>query len=52
LLFHCGLKAREVVQHCGNEFSDVREVYRLGRNIMERLMRNADQLRWRLTSDE
>ena len=52
LLFHCGLKAREVVQRCRNEFSDVREVYRLRRNIMERLMRNADQLRWRLSSDE
>lgn len=51
LLFHCGLKAREIVQRCPDEFSDVREVYRLRRNLMERLMRNADQIRWRL-SDE
>jgi len=48
LLFHCGLKAREVVQFCGQEFSDVNEVYRLRRNIIERLMRNKDQIRWRL----
>jgi DNA-directed RNA polymerase specialized sigma24 family protein len=51
LLFHCGLKAREVVQRCADEFSDVREVYRLRRNIMERLTRNADQLRWRLSAE-
>jgi DNA-directed RNA polymerase specialized sigma24 family protein len=52
LLFHCGLKAREVVQFCGQEFSDVNEVYRLRRNIIERLMRNKDQIRWRLGSEE
>jgi DNA-directed RNA polymerase specialized sigma24 family protein len=52
LLFHCGLKAREVVQFCGQEFSDVNEVYRLRRNIIEKLMRNRDQIRWRLSVDE
>ena len=52
LLFHCGLKAREVVQFCGQEFSDVSEVYRLRRNIIERLIRNRDQIRWRLSDDE
>ena len=48
LLFHCGLKPREVVRFCPQEFSDVQEVYRLRRNILERLMRNADQIRWKL----
>lgn len=48
LLFHCGLKPREVVRFCPREFSDVQEVYRLRRNIMERLVRNADQIRWKL----
>jgi hypothetical protein len=49
LLFLCGLKAREIVRFCSQEWSDVREIYRLRRSIMERLLRNADQLRWRLS---
>ncbi len=49
LLFHCGLKAREIVRFCSQEFSDVREIYRIRRGIMERLLRNADQLRWQLS---
>jgi DNA-directed RNA polymerase specialized sigma24 family protein len=48
LLFHCHLKPRQVVQFCQNEFSDVGEIYRLRRNIFERLLRNADHIRWRL----
>jgi hypothetical protein len=51
LLFHCGLKPREIVQFCQDEFSDVREVHRLRRNVVERLLRQADTIRWRL-SDE
>jgi hypothetical protein len=49
LLFHCGLKPREIVRFCPQEWSDVQEIYRLRRNIMERLLRNADCLRWRLS---
>jgi hypothetical protein len=49
LLFHCGLKAREIVQFLPQEWSDVHEIYRLRRSITERLLRNADQLRWRLS---
>ena len=48
LLFHCGLKPREIVRFCPQEFSDIQEIYRMRRSIMERLLRNADQLRWRL----
>jgi hypothetical protein len=48
LLFHCGLKPREIMRFCPQEWSDIREIYRLRRNIMERLLHNADQLRWRL----
>jgi len=51
LLFHCGLKPREIVQFCNSEFPDVREIHRLRRNIVERLLRQADTIRWRL-SDE
>jgi hypothetical protein len=49
LLFHCGLKPREIMHFCPQEWSDVREIYRLRRNIIERLLHNADQLRWRLS---
>lgn len=46
LLYHCGLKPREIVHFCPQEWSDVQEIYRLRRNIMERVLRNADRLRW------
>ena len=49
LLFHCGLKPREIIRFCPQEWSDVQEIYRLRRTIMERLLRNADHLRWRLS---
>jgi hypothetical protein len=48
LLFHCNLKPREIMRFCPNEFSGEGEIYRLKRNIMERLMRNSDKIRWRL----
>jgi hypothetical protein len=48
LLFHCGLKPREIMRYCPRQFSDIREIYRLRRCILERFLRNADQLRWRL----
>jgi hypothetical protein len=48
LFFHCGLKPREIVRFCPQEFRDIHEIYRLRRRMMERLLRNADQLRWRL----
>jgi DNA-directed RNA polymerase specialized sigma24 family protein len=52
LLFHCGLKPREIIQFCSQEFSDIHEIYRLRRNIVERLVRNADCIRWRLNDAE
>ena len=48
LLYHCNLKPREIVRFCPQEWSDVQEIYRLRRNILQRVLRNADQLRWRL----
>jgi len=48
-LFYCGLKPREIIRFCPQEFSDIQEIYRLRRNLMERLLRNADYLRWRLS---
>ena len=51
LLYYCGLKPREIVIRCPEEFDDIKEVYRLNHNIVERLRRNRDRLR-RLLSDE
>lgn len=51
LLYHCGLKPREILLRCPGEFHDVQEIYRLTRNILERLTRNKARL-WRLMSDE
>ncbi len=48
LLYHCGLKPREIVRFCPQEWNDVQDIYRLRGNIMERLLCNADPWRWRL----
>jgi hypothetical protein len=52
LLFHCGLKPREIVQHFPQEFNDVQEIYRLHRQIIDRLQRNRDRLRWLLGDEQ
>ncbi len=44
LLYHCGLGPREIVRFCPQEWNDVQEIYRLRRTILERLLRNANQL--------
>jgi len=51
LLYHCGLKPREIVQFCPQEWSDVQEIYRLRHNILDRLMHNADYLQGRLSHE-
>jgi DNA-directed RNA polymerase specialized sigma24 family protein len=51
LLFHCGLKPREIIQHCPQEFSSVQEIYRLHRNIIDRLQRKREQIRWLLSEE-
>ncbi|HYB02792.1 MAG TPA: hypothetical protein VED37_21370 [Ktedonobacteraceae bacterium] len=52
LLYVNGLKAREIVRLLPHEFNDIQEVYRLTRNITERLIRHRDTIRWRLRDDE
>jgi hypothetical protein len=49
LLFHCGLRPREIVQFCSREWSSVQEISALRRTIMERVLRHVDILRWRLS---
>jgi hypothetical protein len=43
LLFHCGLSPQEIVRFCPQEWSDVQEIYRIRRTIMERFLLKADQ---------
>lgn len=52
LLFHCGLGPREIVRFCPEEFCSVEDIYRLRRNIVERLLRHADTIRWQLDPRE
>jgi hypothetical protein len=44
LLFHCGLRPREIVRCCQGEWNDVQEISRLRHTIVERLLRNVKQL--------
>jgi hypothetical protein len=48
LHFHCNLKPREIIRFCPGEFQNEEEIYRLKRNIMERIMRNTAKIRWKL----
>jgi DNA-directed RNA polymerase specialized sigma24 family protein len=50
LLFHCGLKPNEIVRYCPQEFGNVRDIYHLRGNIMERLLRNANYTHYRLAA--
>ncbi len=45
LLYHCGLKPREIVRFLPQEWSDLQEIYRLRRNILGQVLRNEDHLR-------
>lgn len=48
LLYYCGLKPREIMLRCPGEFTGVKEIYRLNKNVIERLRRNRERLRWHL----
>ena len=48
LLFHCNLKPREIMRYCPGAFRDETEIYRMKRNILDRILRNREKLRWRL----
>jgi DNA-directed RNA polymerase specialized sigma24 family protein len=51
LLYCCGLKPREIVIRCSQEFADVKEIYRLISNIVERLRRHSERVCYLLGSD-
>lgn len=44
LLYHCGLKPREIVRCCPQEWRDIQEISYLRRIILERLLRHVNQL--------
>jgi hypothetical protein len=44
LLYHCGLKAKEIMLRCPGEFANEHEIYRLRRNGLDRLKRNSNKL--------
>ena len=52
LLYGCGLKPREIVRRCPQEFADVKEIYRLNANILDRLRRSRERLSYLLGSDQ
>ncbi len=52
LLYQCNLKPREIVRLRPQEFPDVTEIHRMKRNIVDRLARSADLVRWRLSGKE
>jgi DNA-directed RNA polymerase specialized sigma24 family protein len=52
LLYYCGFKPREVVARFPAYFRDVKEIYRLNHNIIERLRRQRDRLGWLLGNQE
>ncbi len=52
LVFQCNLKPREIIRRCPQEFSEVQEIYRLVRNIMERLLRDSDRIRRKLNGPD
>ena len=51
LLYGCGLKPREVVSRCPHEFNDIKEIYRLNTNIIDRLRRNRSRLHYLLEGE-
>lgn len=48
LFFHCNLKPRDIMRYAPGTFRSEAEIYSLKRNILERILRNREKLRWRL----
>ncbi len=52
LLYHEGLKPREILQRCPKEFADVKEIYSLTKNAMDRLKRHSAIIRRKIDYEE
>ncbi len=48
LLYFHGLKPKNILERFPKEFTDVNEIYRVNCNIVDRLRRNRERLRWLL----
>ena len=46
LLFHCGLRPKDIVRTYPQEFQDVEEISSLRRGLIQRLLDSEDQLGW------
>jgi hypothetical protein len=52
LLYHEGLKPRQILQHCPKEFADVKEIYSLTKSAMDRLKRHSAIIRRKIDYEE
>jgi len=52
LLYFNGLKPKYILERFPQEFTDVKEIYRVNCNIVDRLQRNRERLRWLLGDEE
>ncbi len=52
LLYFHGLKPKYILERFPQEFTDVKEIYSVSCNIVERLRRNRERLRWLLGDEE
>ena len=52
LLYFYGLKPSEIVARCPQEFPEVKDIYRLNKNIVDKLRRNSTRLRYLMGFDE
>lgn len=50
LILYCGLKPREITQYFPDEFKDAKDISRLYRKILNRITRDGEQIRWKLSS--
>lgn len=48
LFFHCNLKPHDIMRYAPGAFRNEAEIYSLKRNILERILRNREKLRWHL----
>jgi len=51
LLYRYNLKPRVIVRLFPQEFPDVKEIFRMTRTMKDRLLRNADVIRWSLNGN-
>ncbi len=51
-LYFCNLKPRQIIELYPQYFTNVGELYRLHRNIHEKITRNIDKIRWKMSDGE